>query len=413
MSDYRLKILPLALGTFAVGTEDLVISGILPQIADSFSTTASIVGQLVTVFAIVYALSGPFSTAFFSRFDQKMVLMGSLAIFFLANVGAALAPSLFMLGAVRVVAALCVGIFVPTASAAGAKLAPAEVRGQALALVWGGFTVATVLGVPLGTLLGAAAGWRVTFAAVAVLSAVAFTGIATLLPKLERPPVISAAIWLSVIRRPQILTVSAISIAMMAGQFTVFIYLAPITERITGFGTNAIAAALFIFGLVSIGGNYLGGIGNDKWGARPTVITGLISMFIAFSVIGLLSVYSVSTAGIIVGAAALIIWSLGAWAFVPPQQSLLLEAAPEANSVALSLNSSSFYIGIAIGGAIGGFILNNWSVSALGFVGSGLQIIALGILLLTGSKANHMTEPQTKLVPATDTGAALIAANAE
>ena len=187
-ADYRLRVLPLAAGTFAIGTGLLVIQGILPEMARDLGVSVGAAGQLVTAFAVAYAVSAPLLSAVAARFDQKRLLGGALIVFALSNVGAALAPSLAPLIVARVVAALSSALFTPNASAAGASLAPPDERGRALALVFGGLSVATVLGVPIGTLIGGAVGWRATFLFVGALGALAAAGLAALLPRVTRPP---------------------------------------------------------------------------------------------------------------------------------------------------------------------------------------------------------------------------------
>ena len=191
MADYRFKVVPLALGTFAIGSEGLVIAGILPDIAQGVGVTVSAAGQLVTVYAIVYALTGPLLAVFASHVRPKPLLLWSLAVFAAGNILAAFSPSYLLLMASRVLVAASASAFVPSASAAGAALVSPERRGQALALVWGGFTIATVLGVPLGTIIAGTTSWRFTFIFVAVLAGLATLGILALVPPLQHPQISS------------------------------------------------------------------------------------------------------------------------------------------------------------------------------------------------------------------------------
>ncbi len=187
MPSYLTRILPLAAGTFAVGTGLLVIQGILPEMARDLGVSVGAAGQLVMVFAVTYAVSAPLLSTFGARFDRRRLLVAALVLFALSNLAAALSSSVALLVVARVVAALASALYTPNASVAGAGLAPPEARGRALAIVFGGLSIATVLGVPIGTLVGGFAGWRAAFWFVALLATLAAAGIALLLPAVPRP----------------------------------------------------------------------------------------------------------------------------------------------------------------------------------------------------------------------------------
>jgi len=159
----------LAIGAFAIGTEALMIAGLLPAIAADFHTTIATAGELITIFAIAYAVGSPILSALCGNLDRRRLLMIALSCFTAANLLAATTQSLWQLVAVRVLLALSAGLFMPTAYAVAASLVPPERRGRAIAAVTSGMTIATVLGVPLGAWIGGHADWRSTFLIVAVL----------------------------------------------------------------------------------------------------------------------------------------------------------------------------------------------------------------------------------------------------
>src|ERR1019366_7726074 len=188
------------------------------------------------------------------RIAPKHLLAGGLGLFAVGNVLAALAPTYGLMIAVRVLMALSAAAFVPTASAAGAALAPPENRGKALAVVWGGFTIATVTGVPIAARIAGLVSWRWAFAFIAVLASLAAIGIAALVPHIDRSP-----------------TVTARDFLLQSRQFLVYTYIAPVTRLITGGGNLKVTGALLLFGVAAMAGNALGGVGTDRIGSLRMV----------------------------------------------------------------------------------------------------------------------------------------------
>jgi predicted MFS family arabinose efflux permease len=392
-SSYLTRVLPLSAGTFAVGTGLLVIQGILPQMARDLGVGVGTAGQLVTVFALTYAASAPLLSAFSARFDRKRLLVVALLAFAFSNLVAALSTSISLLVAARVAAALASALYTPNASVAGAGLAPPEARGRALALVFGGLSVATVLGVPLGTLLGGAAGWRATFVFVAVLGAGAALWVALYLPAPPRAPATGLGVLLGVLRRPRIAALAAITTFTMAGAFVVFSYIAPLVGLFVGGGTTTVAAALLLFGTFSVLGNFLGGIAADRAGPRPTLVVGLSAFALSLATLWVLAGLTPSGTVAAAAAVALAAWGVSNWAFNPPQQQRLLEAAPDAGGLALSLNASALYLGQALGSAVGGYALSAGQLVNLPLFGTLFVAIALAFMLLADARAGRTSPP--------------------
>jgi MFS family permease len=179
----KAPLLWLALGTFAVGTESFMIAGLLPGMAADLAVTLPQAGQLVTAFALAYALSSPVLTALTGRIERRSLLIGAMLAFAAANVLAWTAPGYLQLMAARILLAFAAGLYVPGANALASTVAAPERRGSAIAIVNGGLSLAIALGVPLGALVGDGMGWRTTFGGVAILAALAALGLAYGLPK--------------------------------------------------------------------------------------------------------------------------------------------------------------------------------------------------------------------------------------
>ena len=267
-------------------------------------------GQLITVFAIFYAFGAPLLAALGSRIAPKRLLMGGLGLFAVGNVLAALTPTYSVMIAVRVLMALSAAAFVPTASAAGSALAPAESRGKALAVVWGGFTVATVTGAPIATRIAGLASWRWTFAFIAILAALAAAGIAALVPAVEKSPAVHVREFLRVVRNPVVVGVVIIGLLMQTGQFVVYTYIAPVTRLLTGGGNLVVSGTLLLFGIAAIAGNALGGVGTDRIGSRRMVIGSLAAFTAAYLALGILGGLARNPITIGVAAVVTIVWGL-------------------------------------------------------------------------------------------------------
>ena len=396
---YLLRILPLAAGTFAVGTGLLVIQGILPEMARDLGVSVAAAGQLVTVFALTYAVSAPLLSAFGARFDRRRLLVFALAVFALSNLAAALSTSIALLVLARVAAALASALYTPNASVAGAGLAPPEARGRALALVFGGLSISTVLGVPLGTLIGGFAGWRATFLFVAALGAAAAAWVAIYLPAPPPAPATNLGVLFGVLRRPRVSALAAVTALTMSGTFLVFSYIAPLVGLVAGGGTNTVAAALLLFGVFSVLGNFLGGFAADRAGPRRTLVVGLSAYALSLGALWVLANLRPSGAVVLAAAGALAVWGVSNWAFNPPQQQRLLEAAPDAGSLALSLNASALYLGQAVGSAVGGYALALEQLANLPLLGALFVAGALLFMLLADARTAPRSPPATKPAP--------------
>jgi predicted MFS family arabinose efflux permease len=244
-------------------------------------------------------------------------------------------------------------------------------------MVTAGFSVANVLGVPLGTWIGVQLGWRMTFVLVSALGALAAAGVLAALPAVERPPYTNLHTRLALLKRPRVVVVLAISVLGLLGAFTVYTYLAPVLEQITRLPAADVSWMLLLSGVATVLGNIVGGYSTDRWGPVPTLVAGITVLVMSFAALPML-------APSLLGAACFIIcWGLAGAVFVPAQQHRLLSLSADTPGVALSLNSSANYLGIGGGAALGGLVLDSAGLPALGWVGGGCLALALGLLFLS------------------------------
>jgi len=376
-----MSVLWLALATFAIGTEAFVIAGLLPAISADLHISAPAAGQLVTAYSLAYALGSPVLAVLFHDIDRKTVLALALCCFTLSNLLAVIAPGFPLLMISRILMALSAGLCTPTAIGVAVAVAPPERRGRAVSLVTSGLTVATVIGVPLGTIVGNQIAWRATFLLVAGLGAIALAGVLWRLPNGLPRQTATFAERLAVARREGVLVALATTTLWAIGGLTVFTYLA-IPLQGVGFSAAEISGALLVFGSAAAIGNIAGGLLADRLGPAPTSAAALAGMATALILLSAILKEADADLTRYLVLVPIFGWAICGWCFFPAQAAGLVRIEPQTATVALSLNSSFMYLGFAIGGAVGGMVLSKLGPTDLGWVG-GLSVgAALALSLL-------------------------------
>ncbi len=379
-----LRLLPLVLGAFAIGAETFMVSGVLPQIAADLRVTAAAAGSLVTIFAIVYAFGSPLIAAATAGVERKRLLIVAMAAFGLANLVAAVAPNFLSLAAARALLALTAGTFMPAAIAFATALFSAERRGRAIALIYAGMTLATVVGVPAGTYLASFAGWRAPFFGVAILAAIAAIGVAAALPRLPGVRAAGFAERLAVMRRPDVLQMLTLTALTLVGPFAINTFLGVLAESALGIGGDRLALVLAFFGVVSFLGSQFGGYAADRWPRERFLAIVFVVLIAAFPLMSIGPRLG-GEAGAALLFAGLALWGLFGWAFPIVQQARLVTLDPVMAPITLSLNISALYVGVAIGSSLGAWTIARGSVDAIGLVAGASEIVALVWLTLTGA----------------------------
>lgn len=370
----------LALTAFAIGTEAFVITGLLPTIAADIDISIAGTGLLVTVYALTYAVGSPILAVVFNNIDRKGAMVLALICFVAGNLAAAVADGLAMLLIARMVMAVAAGLAIPTANAVAIALAPPERRGRAIAVVSSGMTVSTVLGVPLGTMVGDSLGWHATFLLVALLGVLALAGLVFGLPRGLPRSAATLAQRLAVARDGAVLRTLAATTVWAASIFTVFTYIAVALHDV-GLTASGVSFALLIFGIAAAIGNTAGGRLVDRFAPRPVASIALALLTVALA----LESFTLKFAPPMIAAPAIVLllflWGLGGWAFYVAQVVALVRLSPQAPMIALSLNASAMYLGIGLGGMIGGTLLAMLGPTDLGWVGACGLALALALTL--------------------------------
>ncbi|MCA1529536.1 MFS transporter [Bradyrhizobium sp. NBAIM03] len=371
-------VLALTAGAFGIGTTEFIIMGLLLQVAADMHVSVPVAGLLISGYALGVFVGAPVLTLATRRMPRKTVLLALMAIFTLGNAACALAPTYELLMAARVLTSLAHGTFFGVGSVVATSLVAEDKRASAIATMFIGLTVATLLGVPFGAWLGLMLGWRAAFWAVTVIGVIAFAVVAALVPGRvgdgDKP--ISLAEEVAVLGRPQVLLGLAMTVFGFAGLFVVFTYIQPILTRFTGFSEAAVSPILLVFG-VGLGiGNIAGGKLADRGLARA--LTGTLAA-LAIVLLGLAAVLSIK----ILSVALILLLGTAAFATVAPLQLRVLEAAgPSGRTLASSLNIAAFNLGNALGAWVGGVTIDRGlGLSALPLVAAGITAIGLVLAL--------------------------------
>jgi predicted MFS family arabinose efflux permease len=373
------RTLVLALGTFAVGTDAYVVAGFLPAMAGSLRVSEAAAGQSATVFAIAYAVFSPVMATVTARMPRRALLVSALLVLALANAGSALAPNYPVLMATRVLAALGAAAFTPTAGAVAASLVAPARRGRALAVVVGGLTVATALGVPLGNLADRLLDWRAALGLVAALCGLCAAGVFAVMPVLPGGPRVPLRRRLDALRRPGVVAVLPLTVLGLAASYGLYAYAVPILHALGAEGP-AEMWMLFLYGVGAVCGNLLAGAAVDRHGPVRVLAVGYVALGVTLAAAAWASgaeVRRLPLAGLL-----MVAWGAATWFQTPAQQVRLISAAPQETAVVVGLNASALYLGIALGTALGGSLLPAGVPTALTAC-AGLAVLSLAYLLIT------------------------------
>jgi DHA1 family inner membrane transport protein len=350
-----LALYALTAGAFGIGVTEFVIMGLLVEVSADIGVTIAQAGLLISGYALGVVVGAPLLTVLTGQWRRKSVLVALIIIFIVGNAICALSPSYGMLMAARVLTALAHGTFFGVGSVVATRLVPADKRASAIAIMFTGLTVATVLGVPFGTWLGQQFGWRATFWAVALVGVAALAVIVALLPQDRERPVASdwRADLAAIMQRPVLLGLLTTALGY-AGVFAVFTYVAPLLTEVTGFSDAAVSPILLVFGGGLVAGNLLGGRLADR-SLAATVIGTLVLLGVV------LALMTAAFANPV--AAVLFVGLLGVAGFatVAPLQIWVLRKAEGAGeSLASSFNIAAFNLGNALGAWAGGLAIDHW-----------------------------------------------------
>ncbi|NNG23318.1 MFS transporter [Telluria aromaticivorans] len=381
------RLLVLASGMFAVGTDSFVVAGILPQVAASLGVSIPLAGQMVTLYALSYALLSPTVAAMLAHWPRKRLLLAGLGVFVAGNAMTALAPSIGWVLASRVIAGLGAAMYSPTATATGAALVPPERRATALAIVIAGLSSATALGAPLGTLIAGLDDWRSTMWFVSILGTLAGLGVWLLLPAIPPLPAATLRQRLAPLKDTRIALVLLTTLVAYAGMFSVYTYIGVIFDRVTAGAPGVLAGLLLIWGVAATAGNLVAGRLTDRLGSRRIIFGALLVGAVNFALTPWTSAHLWSALP------AIVVWAVCGWGLLVPQQHRLIGLAPAAAPLLMGLNSAALYAGVSSAGVLGGAAIALFERHDIGLLAGALLALAFGVAVLADRRIRATSAP--------------------
>lgn len=374
----------LTLCAFAIGTSEFVIAGLLTQISDTLNITEGKAGYLIIAFAMAVVLGGPPLTIFLSRFEKKRVLVLIMAVFAVANLITAISSNFYVLLLSRVLAGLCQGPFYGIGAVVATRIVHSDHAGKAVGQMFGGLTLASVIGVPAGAWIGAQFGWASTLYIVAAVGAVAVIGLQTMLQPIRPDAVpLSAGRQLAAFRNPQLLASLAFTTIAWAGFMTFYGYIAPVAQFLAGYSITGTTIVLVIAGAGMLIGNRIGGRGADT-NLSLTLVIWPLAMILSLVLIGAL-VHS--HWGFLI---AVFLFGIASFANVSPMQMRVMKYGTEAPELSATANISAFNLANSIGGVLGGYVIDSAKFGAGSVPYAAIGASLLGLFLILSLEWRHV-----------------------
>ncbi|HAG60540.1 MAG TPA: MFS transporter, partial [Arthrobacter bacterium] len=374
-------LIALALGGFGIGLTEFVIMGLLPEVAADFQVSEATAGWLISGYALAVVVGALLLTAAVTRFDRKPVLAVLLVLFIAGNLVSAIAPGYGMMMIGRIIAAFAHGAFFGIGAVVAADMVAPTKKAGAIAIMFTGLTAANVLGVPFGTMLGQAAGWRSTFWAITVIGVIALLGILALVPKAghgdttpgtlrsELRAFRSGQVWLSIL----------VTILGYGGMFGAFTYIAFTLTEVSGFAASTVPWLLIVFGVGLFIGNTIGGKAADRNVDRTLIV--VLSVLVV-----VLVGFALAAGNQVLTVASIVLMGGFGFAAVPGLQMRVMKYAASAPTLASGANIGAFNVGNALGAWLGGVTIT----AGLGYTspiwaGAGITLLGLAVVIIAGA----------------------------
>ncbi|MGA4841890.1 MFS transporter [Streptomyces sp. G45] len=372
-------VLAVAAATFSVVTTEMLPVGLLTSLASGLDVSDGTAGLTVTLPGVVAALAALLLPVAVRRADRRTVLCGLMLLLGAANLLSALAPSFAVLLVARIVVGLCIGGVWAVAASLAVRLVRTESVGRATAVIFSGIAVASVLGVPAGTFLGEVAGWRWAFGAVAALGLGVAVLLRVLLPALPAAEAVRLGVFGGLLRLAR-LRVGLVAVGLLVvGHFAAYTYVRPVLERVPDVGAGLISSLLLAYGVAGIAGNFLGGSIAARDPRRALLV-------ITAALGGVVLLMGTAGGSLVASVVLLVAWGLAYGGVSVSSQNWVMAAAPHAREAASALFAGVFNVAIALGALVGGRVADGAGVTSALWVGGGLAVAALAVVVVAGGR---------------------------
>jgi predicted MFS family arabinose efflux permease len=372
---------PLLFGNFVIGTGVMVVPGALNEISDSLQVSVATAGQLISAGALLMCIGAPLFAALVAGWDRRRLLALSLVWYGALHLACIAAPTFAALLPLRVLSMVSPAIFTPQAAACVGLLVPAEQRGRAITFIFLGWSLASVLGLPIGAYVGGTLGWRSAFALVGLLSLASALWVWRTMPDGVRPQALSAAAWKETFRSRALMLCVVVTVLYSAAQFVLFSYFAPYYKHKIGITPGELSLLLMWFGAFGFLGNIVMSRHVDRVGASRAVMAGVAVMAVS------MLIWPLGTS-LTLAALVAVPWALGCFSSNSAQQARLVGIAPALAAGSIALNTSAMYAGQAIGAASGGWLIARNGMDLLHWAGFAGLLLAMAVSALA-SRYQH------------------------
>lgn len=365
-----LALLSLAAAYFTLGVGSLAVIGLVRPMGQDLAASPAAIANLVTVFALAFALWAPASQVLLGHLPRRTLLLWGLAIMSASSALGAVLDDYWAVLATRIATGVGAAMVGPMASSIGAGLALPGQQGRALSLVFSGMMLATVLGVPAAAWLGALLGWRAVFLLIALAGLAAALAVHRLVADRSGGVRIGPRALVQVLRARRSGLSVATTLLQIAAQFATYALIAPFLVERMAASPGWIAPTLLVFGVGGIAGNLLAGRLSDRIGADRTVAASLWCVALVFAVL------AVAPSAIAVALPLMLLWAIAGTLFQAPQQQRLIQIDPAARGLLLATNAAALYVGMAVGAFLAGITHRVFGAGALPVVSLALVVAA-------------------------------------
>jgi predicted MFS family arabinose efflux permease len=372
----------LLFGNFVIGTGVMIVPGTLSVISQSLRIPVATAGQLISAGALLMCIGAPLFATVVAGWDRRKLLALSMLWYAVLHALCALMPDFASLLVVRVLTMISPAIFTPQAAACVGLLVPENQRGRAITFVFLGWSVASVVGMPVGAYLGGALGWQSAFLLVAALALISSFWVWRAMPNGVKPPALSRAAWASTLHSSALMTCILVTTLYAAGQFVLFAYLSPYYKAKFDISPLELSALFMWMGALGLLGNIWMSRNVDRLGAQHMVWMGICGMIVS------LLIWPFGTT-LLLAALVTTPWAISIFATNSAQQARLVGFAPALASASVALNTSAMYAGQAIGTAIGGLLISNGRMDDLHWYGLAVLVMALAASLWVNYLSKH------------------------